>query len=411
MPVTDSSRRHLPCLALLPLPAVRDAQCMASETPALVAGTQVKVVIHDIAFGGEGVARLNELVIFVPFVCLGEEVEVEVTEVRRKFARARLVRVVTPSPDRVTPRCQYFGQCGGCQYQHVGYAAQLRLKHKQIADLFQRIGGLGQVTIDPVVPCPEPFGYRNRIMVRSQWNKRQQRLELGFLGFDNEFVVDINECLLAEPVLNERLKEVRANPPQRGGLKVTLRVPPEGWVVPNDSFFQNNFFLLPKLVETVRERLREAGSRHLIDAYCGVGFFALELADLVESFVGVEYDAAAITAAKENMRRRAVQNGQFVRGPAEDYLGGLLQRHPGTPTTLVIDPPRTGVPPAALQRIRAARPAQVIYVSCHPATLARDLQILCAEGGYRLVKVTPHDMFPQTQHVECVADLRWQGAA
>lgn len=385
---------------------LRDALGMAVDTPALAAGQRLTVTIHDLAFGGEGVGRVGELVVFVPFVIPGEVVEAEVTEVKKKFARARLVRLVQASPERVEPRCRYFGQCGGCQYQHLAYAAQLRLKHKQISDLFQRIGGFSGAVIDPVAPCPEPYGYRNRIMVRTQWNKRLQRLELGFLGFDNEFVVDIEECALAEPVLNEDLQKVRANPPPRGGLKVTLRVTPEGWEVPRDSFFQNNFFLLPQLVETVRERLRDAGSRHLIDAYCGVGFFALELADLVESFVGVEYDGLAIKAAKANMVHRGVTNGQFVSGPAEDYLGGLLQRHPGEPTTLVIDPPRTGVPPDALQRIRRARPQQVIYVSCHPATLARDLQILCADGAYELVKVTPHDMFPQTQHVECVADLR-----
>lgn len=379
---------------------------MTVEPTSISIGQRVTVTIHDLAFGGEGVGRLEELVVFVPFVIPGEVVEVEVTEVKKKFARARLVRVVQASPERVEPPCRYFGQCGGCQYQHIGYAAQLRLKHKQISDLFQRIGGFSGVVIDPVAPCPEPYGYRNRIMVRTQWNKQQKRIELGFLGIDNEFVVDITECLLAEAVLNEDLQKVRANPPPRGGLKVTLRVTPEGWVVPRDSFFQNNFFLLPKLVETVRERLQDAGTRHLIDAYCGVGFFALELADLVESFVGVEYDALAIKAAKANMAERGLKNGQFVSGPAEDYLGGLLARHPGVPTTLVIDPPRTGVPPDALQRIRRARPHQVIYVSCHPATLARDLQILCADGAYTLAKVTPHDMFPQTQHVECVADLR-----
>ena len=384
---------------------------MAADSPALSPGQLITVTVHDVAFGGEGVARVDDFVVFVPFVIPGEIVEAEVTEVKKKFARARLVRVLTPSPERVEPRCEYFGKCGGCQYQHLAYPAQLRVKHKQISDLFQRIGGLSGAVIDPVVPCPQPYGYRNRIMVRTQWNKREQRIELGFLGLDNEFVVSIKECAIAEPVLNEDLKQVLANPPPRGGLKVTLRVTPEGWVVPRDSFFQNNFFLLPQLVETVRERLRDAGSRYLIDAYCGVGFFALELADLVTAFVGVEYDALAIKAAKANMAQRGVTNGQFVSGPAEDYLGGLLQRHPGEPTTLVIDPPRTGVPKEALQRIRRARPQQVIYVSCHPATLARDLQILCAEGAYELVKVTPHDMFPQTQHVECVADLRaGQGA-
>ena len=384
---------------------------MAADSPALSPGQLITVTVHDVAFGGEGVARVDDFVVFVPFVIPGEVVEAEVTEVKKKFARARLVRVLTPSPERVEPRCEYFGKCGGCQYQHLAYPAQLRVKHKQIVDLFQRVGGLAGAVIDPVVPCPQPYGYRNRIMVRTQWNKREQRIELGFLGLDNEFVVSIKEYAIAEPVLNEDLKQVLANPPPRGGLKVTLRVTPEGWVVPRDSFFQNNFFLLPQLVETVRERLRDAGSRYLIDAYCGVGFFALELADLVTAFVGVEYDALAIKAAKANMAQRGVTNGQFVSGPAEDYLGGLLQRHPGEPTTLVIDPPRTGVPKEALQRIRRARPQQVIYVSCHPATLARDLQILCAEGAYELVKVTPHDMFPQTQHVECVADLRaGQGA-
>lgn len=382
---------------------------MAADSPVLSPGQLITVTVQDLAFGGEGVARVNDLVVFVPFVVPGEVVEVEVTEVKKKFARARVVRVVRASPERVEPRCRYFGQCGGCQYQHLAYAAQLRVKHKQTADLFQRVGGFSTAVIDPVVPCPEPYGYRNRIMVRTQWNKRRQRLELGFLGLDNKFVVDIAECALAEPVLNEQLQQVRAKPPPRGGLKVTLRVTPEGWEVPRDSFFQNNFFLLPKLVETVRERLRDAGSRRLIDAYCGVGFFALELADLVASFVGVEYDGLAIKAAKDNMKLRGVKNGQFVSGPAEDYLGGLLQRHPGEPTTLVLDPPRTGIPRAALERIRRAHPRQVIYVSCHPATLARDLQILCAPDGYELVKVTPHDMFPQTQHVECVADLRWRG--
>ena len=394
----------------MPGPALRDARGMAADSPALSPGQLITVTVQDLAFGGEGVARTNDLVVFVPFVIPGEVVEVEVTEVKKKFARARLVRVIQASPERAEPRCRYFGRCGGCQYQHIADPAQLRLKHKQISDLFQRIGGFSTAVIDPVVPCPEPYGYRNRIMVRTQWNKRDQRLELGFLGFDNEFVVDITECLLAEPVLNEQLLQVRAKPPPRGGLKVTLRLMPEGWVVPRDSFFQNNFFLLPRLVETVRERLRDAGSKRLIDAYCGVGFFALELADLVESFVGVEYDALAIKAAKENMKLHGVKNGQFVSGPAENYLGGLLQRHPGEPTTLVLDPPRTGIPRDALERIRRAHPQQVIYVSCHPATLARDLQILCAPGGYTLVKVTPHDMFPQTQHVECVADLRWQGA-
>src|SRR6185369_5218350 len=142
-----------------------------SQAPVLVSGSSFTVTIDDIAFGGEGVARVDDFVIFVPFVVVGEEVEVEIIEVKKNFARARLLRVLKPAPERVAPPCRYFGQCGGCQYQHIDYPAQLRLKHKQIADLFQRIGGLAETVIEPVIPCRQPYGYRNRIMIRSQWDK------------------------------------------------------------------------------------------------------------------------------------------------------------------------------------------------------------------------------------------------
>ncbi len=375
------------------------------NTP-LAPGAVLVVTIHDIAFGGEGVARADEFVIFVPFVLVGEEVEVALTEVKKRFARARLLRVLKPAPERVIPQCRYFGECGGCQYQHIDYPAQLRLKHKQIADLFQRIGGFASAVIEPVTPCPQPYGYRNRIMIRSQWNKVKQGLEIGFIRAENRWVVDIEECAIAEPSLNAQITHVRAHPPAKGGLKVVLRIAPEGWEVPRDSFFQNNFFLLPKLVSTVRERLQDSGARHLVDAYCGVGFFGIELADLVDSFVGVELDVPAIKAARLNAARRQRTNGEFITGRVEEVLPGLLTKFTPELTSIVIDPPRTGCPPESLELLRRVRPRQIIYVSCHPATLARDLNALCADAVYQLVKVVPLDMFPQTQHVECVADLR-----
>ena len=378
----------------------------AINPPSFAIGQRLTLTVSDIAFGGEGVARAGSFVVFIPFVALGEEVEVELTEVKKQFGRAQLLRVIQPSPDRVTPQCRYFGECGGCQYQHIAYDAQLRLKHKQITDLFQRIGGFPAAVIEPVVPCPQPYGYRNRIMIRSQWNKPEQRLNIGYIRHNDRLVVDIDECQIAEPALNEQIRHVRANPPPKGGLKVVLRVSPEGWEVPRDSFFQNNFFLLPRLVETVRERLRDSGARHLVDAYCGVGFFSVEMADLVESFAGVEIDMPAIKAARKNAADRGRVNGEFLAGRTEDLLPQLLAKFHADRTSIILDPPRTGCPPESLQLLREVRPAQIIYVSCHPATLARDLQLLCADGVYRLAKVVPLDMFPQTQHVECVADLR-----
>ena len=377
---------------------------------ALAPGQRVVLTITDIAFGGEGVGRVDCFVVFVPFVALGEEVEAELTEVKKQFARARLIRVLTPSVKRVDPLCRYFGQCGGCQYQHIDYATQLEIKHKPIADLFERVGGFSRDVVSAVVPCPQPYGYRNRLMVRSQWNKPEQKLNIGFLEADSRLVVDIEECQIAEPALNQQIRHVRAHPPPKGGLKVVVRIAPEGWEVPRDSFFQNNFFLLPRLVETVRSRLRDSGARYLVDTYCGVGFFGIEAADLVEAFAGVEIDHQAIKAAKQNAVSRKVANGEFIEGRAELLLPNILSRFPASATSILIDPPRTGCPKPGLDSLRQNRPAQVLYVSCHPATLARDLNVLCADGVFELTNVTPLDMFPQTQHVECVADVRLRRA-
>ncbi len=369
-------------------------------------GDKINVSIHDLAFGGEGVGRIDEFVVFVPFVIPGETVEAEITEVKKNFARAKLLRVITPSPERVAPECRYFTQCGGCQYQHIDYATQLRFKHKQIADLFERVGKISAEKIAPVIGCPAPYGYRNRIMIRSQWNGPAKKLVIGFIRADNNFVEDIEECKIAEPSLNEQITHVRANPPPKGGIKVVLRVQAEGWEVPRDSFFQNNFFLLPKLVETVREFLKDSGARHLIDLYCGVGFFGIEAAGVVDSFVGVEYDQLAIAAARKNAASREINNGEFVAAKVEVILPELLNKFSAEKTTVILDPPRKGCWPETLELLRQTRPAQVIYVSCHPATMARDLNILCADGVFELARVQPLDMFPQTQHIECVADLR-----
>lgn len=372
----------------------------------LQVGDRLRLTIDDIAFGGEGVGRADGFAVFVPFTIPGEIVDVAVVEAKKSFGRARLLEVVESAGERVTPKCEYFGDCGGCQYQHIDYPAQLKFKRKQIADLFERVGGFSGAVVNEVVPCPQPYNYRNRIMVRSQRDRENGHMKVGFLAQGSKRVVDVRECAISEPVLNEQLQEVRANPPHKGGLKSVLRKMPEDWIVGRDSFFQNNFFLLPGLVSSVRKCLKDAGARHLIDAYCGVGFFSLECADLVETFVGVELDLQAIKSARQNMANREITNGQFAKGFAEEYLPGLLMRHPGEQTTLITDPPRTGCPKKSMDRIREKGPQQVIYVSCHPATLARDLKIMCEGGAYELVSVTPHDMFPQTQHVECVADLR-----
>ena len=190
-----------------------DAVSQSDAPPALNVGDRVELTIYDMAFGGEGVGRIDGFVIFVPFVITGEIVLVEIIEKKKAFARAKPIQVLEASAERVEPRCEHFGTCGGCQYQHMSYEAQLGMKQKQVADLFERIGGFSQDKVAPVIPCPQPFHYRNRILVRSQWNGKAKKLLVGFRKRNSHWVVEIDDCKIAEPALNVQIPEVRANPP------------------------------------------------------------------------------------------------------------------------------------------------------------------------------------------------------
>ena len=362
--------------------------------------------IDNIAFGGEGVGRVEGFVVFVPLVIEGEVVEAKIIEVKKSFARGELVKIINPSPIRINAECKYFGNCGGCQYQHIRYEDQLKIKQQQIIELFKRIGGFSEDKVASVIACPQTFNYRNRILVRSQWNGKAKKLLVGFRKRNSHWVVEINDCKIAEPALNKQIPEVRANPPKRGGIKINLRVAPEDWIVPDHSFFQTNFFILPKMVNKVRKIFQSNNSEYLVDTYCGVGFFAIELANLAKKFVGVESDKLAIKAAQENSIKFGAENGEFIEGRTEDLLPELLEKFSPNKTSVILDPPRKGCAPSAIEQLRKVKPSQIIYISCHPATLARDLNILCADGVYRLEHVYPIDMFPHTQHIECITDLR-----
>lgn len=378
-----------------------------SETTGILEkGQSVTGVISDVAFGGDGVMRCENQVVFVPHVITGETVEAEIVETKKSYAKAKLLRVIDKSPDRQQPKCPLFGECGGCQYQHISYENQLLIKEKQVRDIFERIGKLDGSKVAQVLPCPEPYNYRNRIMVRTQWNKTLKKMVVGFLRYHSRLVVPVEECHIAEHELNKQLEEVSADPSRKNGIKYVLRKFPDDWTLPNDSFFQNNFFLLPGMVEEVKSCLRDFGGDFLVDTYCGVGFFALELASEVKEFKGVEIDRMAIKAANENAKNKKISNGSFVEGATEKVLPELMKSYPPSKTTVVLDPPRRGIDPSAIEFLKSVGPGQILYVSCHPATQARDLATLCSDGQYSVKLVKPMDMFPQTQHIECVADIR-----
>ena len=343
---------------------------------------RAQLQIEDVAFGGAGVARARGKIVFVPLTIDGEEVEVQLVEQRRKFNRAELRKVLRSSSERVEPPCAYFGRCGGCDYQHITYKHQLEIKQHQVGELLKRVGHLTNVPVSPMVPCRNPYGFRNRITVHAEQGR------LGFFSKNSRKVVDVERCEIAAPELNEKLQQLRKEGLSDGSHR-TLRQ--EG--VPL-TFTQTNNFVASILLEYISTRLE---GEVLLDAYCGSGFFSHPFAGHFKKIVGLDWNAHAIARA----RAVAAPNEQYICANVSDVIAAVLAEH--GPQTVVLDPPSDGIGKQVAYALAAARPKRLIYVSCNPATLARDLSSL--SESLEVKSVQPFDMFPQSAAIETVAVL------
>jgi tRNA/tmRNA/rRNA uracil-C5-methylase (TrmA/RlmC/RlmD family) len=390
-------------------------------------------------------------VVMVPFTLPGERVKVRVYRNHKNFSEADLLEVLKPSPHRIDPKCPLFGTCGGCQYQHLTYAEQLKWKRQQVEELLKYMAGV-EFAVNPVVGSPREYGYRSKITphfaVRTHreevtGDKGQGTSEstpIGFLKQGTRFeLVDVPQCPIATPEINAKLPEVRARTRARlaaGEYKrdatLLLRHAQEGVitdyeaviheVIPQQSdpqsairspqslhlhflardFFQNNPFILPAFTGYVREQAAASRARFLVDAYCGSGLFALSCAPAFERVAGVEISESSVKFATENAAANGIANATFRAGDAAQIFAGL--DFPPADTAVVIDPPRRGCDESFLSQLFAFGPRAVVYVSCDPATQMRDLKGFLA-AGYRLTAVQPFDLFPQTRHLECVITL------
>ena len=383
---------------------------------------------------GSGLGRVTlpdggSWVVMVPFALPGERVSVRVFRNHRNFSEADLVSVLTPSPARLAPRCPLFGLCGGCQYQHLGYADQLAWKRRQVAELLQHMAGL-EHPVNPVIGSPVEYGYRSKITPHFQCGREPREgrpTPIGFLRQGTRFdLVDVPRCEIATEAINARLTPLRAEVREavaRGDYErgATLLLRDAGGVVTGNydevvtetvgdlrlrflarDFFQNNPFILPAFTGYVREQAAASGARHLVDAYCGSGLFALSCARAFEQVAGVEISASSVEFARENAASNGITNATFSAGDASAIFAGL--RFPAADTVVVIDPPRKGCDESFLTQLFAFGPKAVVYVSCDPATQMRDLRHFTT-AGYALQAVQPFDLFPQTRHLECVVTL------
>lgn len=341
-------------------------------------GNELTLEITDVAYGGAGLARHEGRVVFVPFTIPGEMVRARLGKITRSWMQAHAVGILAPSPDRVTPPCPVYARCGGCAYQHIAYPRQLEIKTHQVAEALRRIGKISHPPVEAARPSPQEYHYRNRITVHVDPPR------VGFRGTDPRQIIDVRACLLAADKVNEALAALRAKKRLRPG-PATLRSGSAG-----TGFRQVNDTAAAVLAGVVAE-LAGSGTV-LIDAYCGAGFFAKHLRAAFDRVIGIDWDARST----EDARRDAAAAELYLTGDATELLSSLLAEH--APSVVLLDPPSQGVAPSVIDALLARPVPRLVYVSCDPATLARDLGKLAPR--YALRRAVPVDMFPQTASIE-----------
>jgi len=388
---------------------------------------EFELEVTEMAHRGEAIGRLNGKVVFVPYAIPGEAVLVRPRLEKKDYLEAEIVEIRRPSPYRIEGACAGFGRCGGCNWQHIEYAGQLELKRQVVENQLRRVGKIDNPQVKPVLPAVRQWHYRNR----GDFSVNKEG-RLGFRMRGTHKFVPVQDCRLMHPQINELLSRLqgkcaRSRSAARKTSNVCIRygVNTGDWLiqpfldlpdvltgqpfyreklgdylftVSAASFFQVNTWQAEKLIAVVENYVRPTGEELLVDAYAGVGTFARALAEKVRRVIAVEEAGSAAKDAAVNLKGLA--NVEYIREKTEKFLGRLTEKV----DVVILDPPRAGCFRTALEALVRLAPAKVVYVSCDPATLARDLGFL-TENGFTLGEVQPVDMFPQTYHTESVVKL------
>ncbi|MEK6683836.1 MAG: 23S rRNA (uracil(1939)-C(5))-methyltransferase RlmD [Nitrospirota bacterium] len=434
-------------------------------TSPLAVGQIISIPIEKLVDGGSGLGRWEGRVVFVPGVCPGEEVRARITTVKKSYAEAALESVKKPSPDRGAPPCPVFEQCGGCQWQMLAYPAQLRAKVEILRENLRRIGKLDKPNLLPPIPSPRAFEYRTRIQLKT--DSTNNRSILGFHEEKTHRIVPIETCLTAHPIFNRALAVLRSifldpaerppgltdihlhlaratgellvrffagdKPPERVEpfLKKFADAMPEtvGQVytssngrrrvrgrdhlidrfrsipfrISDRSFAQVHSELIELLIDTVRMLAQPTGLESVLELYCGIGTFGIFLAREASALTGFDENEVAVGDANYNALQQGLTNCRFTAKPVDRAVRDLVNEKKMF-DCVVLDPPREGVDRRTLESLIRLNPSRIVYVSCDPATLARDLKIL-TDSGFHPGRIQPIDLFPQTYHLETVAEL------
>lgn len=424
--------------------------------------------IESLAFGGEGILRYRGFVVFVPFTAPGDSVICRAVQVKSSFAKGALIDIVRASPDRVSPPCPYFGTCGGCILQHLNDKAQNLYKLEAVKDALQRIGGISEVddidrnsSLFEFVPAGNKRAYRRHITLRLL--PEEGHFKAGYIGRDGH-LISVQSCTIFNDdddiILTEihRLVKTLSNPSDREGrltlLKtdrnryilffsfesgyrpdrtefnrlpdrfpsvagVIVRTPEETVKIGSvyceeesdglkllfspETFIQNNREQSANIYREIISSVSESGRKHILDLYCGFGITSLMAANRGYRVTGMELNPAAIAFAENNRQVNRLENVRFIRGDVEKLLPDWFKKHQAS--LVIVNPPRQGLTKKVVETLLKAGPEEIIYVSCMPATLARDIKIFCKEM-YEMKSCKIYDMFPQTAHVESLVRLK-----
>jgi len=398
-----------------------------------------EITLDKFTYGGDAMGRLDDgRAVFVPFGLPGERVRIRLVYEKKNFARGVLLEVLEPSPQRIKAKCIHFGECGGCHYQDIPYEAQLEAKTEILRDQLQRIGKIEDPLVQPMVGCPTPWNYRNHVQFHLTDSGK-----LGYVRADGHTLLPIKECHLPTETINTLWPQLEFDadtPIDRVSLRTSadndlmlilesdeleapeleleagisvvhlteedalvmagedhliMQVLERAFYVSAGSFFQVNTVMTEKMVTHLLEKL-PLPAKTILDVYCGVGLFSAFLAPKCERLIGIEASPSACEDFAVNLDE--FDNVELYEGAAEDVIPHLEAE----PAVVLVDPPRAGLDKRALDGIKQLAPQVIAYVSCDPSTLARDAARLIADG-YRLVDVTPFDMFPQTYHIESIS--------
>jgi 23S rRNA (uracil1939-C5)-methyltransferase len=446
---------------------------------ALVRDQEIELVVDRLAYGGRGVARHGELVVFVSRALPGDRVRARVTKFKRRYVEARTIELLEPGPGRVDARCAHFGICGGCAWQDLDYPEQLRHKHAQVVDALERIGGFTGVEPEPMVAAQELYGYRNK--VEYSWSQGPDGPSLGFHQLGRwDRLIAIDHCHIVPDIAND-VRRAFERWAREQGLEAHNQRSSGGWLrhlvvregaatgellamlvtAPGDvpavdrlaellpagvvgvvhavnagvaeitggldhsvligrdwfseriggldfqvspgAFMQTNTVMAEQLYAIAIEFADLRPDDVVWDLYCGAGAIGLLAARRAGRVYGIEISPESIGGARRNAERNGIVNAEFLEGDAAKSVRPLLERAP-RPDVVFVDPPRSGLTPKTVRRVLELAPERLVYVSCNPTTFAPDARRL-VDGGYRLERVRPLDMFPHTPHIECVAQL------